>query len=193
MMQFNVFIYSCFPIVRISLELFVKNNVSNANITTFNSIDKLLETEFKNNFQLLLIDTIHESELNMIYNCENLIKKKEKIIFFTETDFLKNKNFTYLDKSSDEKKIMNCLYSILDYNSNYKEVTKTVKKNKKLSKREIECAILLMKGYSINQISKKLALALTTVSTYKTRILKKTRTKNLVELTKILYKLENKQ
>lgn len=191
MMQFNVFIYSCFPIVRISLELFVKNNISNANITTFNSIDELLETEFKNNFQLLLIDTIHESELNMIYNCENLIKKKEKIIFFTETDFLKNKKFTYLDKSSDEKKIMNCLYSILDYNSNYKEVTKTVKKNKKLSKREVECAILLMKGYTVNQISKKLSLALTTISTYKMRILKKTNTNNIVELTKSLYNLEN--
>ena len=48
-----------------------------------------------------------------------------------------------------------------------------------------------MKGYSVNQISKKLTLALTTVSTYKARIFKKTRTNNLVELTKSLYDLEN--
>ena len=48
-----------------------------------------------------------------------------------------------------------------------------------------------MKGYKVNEISKKLSLAKNTISTYKMRILKKTNTSNIVDLTKSLYNLEN--
>lgn len=194
-MGYKVLIYSSYPIVRVALSMFVKKNYINSNVTFLSSIDQLFKKEFKNYFDLLIIDTINESELEMILSKSIFFNKELKVIFFTDDSVLKTnnnfQNFIYLDKDSDEEKIINCLNTIFKKKKNYKNVTNTIKNNNVLSKREIECAILLMKGYSINQISKKLSLALSTVSTYKMRILKKTKTNNLVELTKSLYKLEN--
>ncbi len=57
-----------------------------------------------------------------------------------------------------------------------------------LSARELECAKLLIKGKSNTEIAKKLALSATTVSTYKKRILQKTKTKNILEFAKLIQK-----
>lgn len=51
-----------------------------------------------------------------------------------------------------------------------------------LSKRELECTILLLKGKKNSDISNILTLAYSTVSTYKKRIFKKTNTNNIIEL-----------
>jgi DNA-binding CsgD family transcriptional regulator len=72
----------------------------------------------------------------------------------------------------------------------YKSVTMKIQKTNKFSTREKECANLLMKGYSISQISKELSLKKNTISTYKMRIHKKTNTVNLVQLLKALYALK---
>jgi DNA-binding CsgD family transcriptional regulator len=58
-----------------------------------------------------------------------------------------------------------------------------------LSSRELECTKLLMKGKSNVEITRKLSLSATTVSTYKKRVLQKTKTKNIVELTKLFNKI----
>lgn len=194
-MCYNILIYSSYPIVRVALSIFVKKNYINSNVTLLDSFEQLFGAEFKKNFDLLIIDTKNHSELELIQDKSNLFKKELKVIFLTEDSNLERNysshNFFYLDKVSDEGKIINCLNSIFKKKNNYKTVTNTIRSKNFLSKREIECATLLMKGYSINQISKKLSLALSTVSTYKMRILKKTKTNNLVELTKSLYNLEN--
>lgn len=196
-MSYNVLIYSSYPIVRVALSMFVKKNYVNSNVAFVSLTNQLFKKELKKNFDLLIIDTLNESELEMILSKSSLFKKELKVIFFTDgyTEFKKNKNFQdfiYLNKDSSEDKIINCLNIIFNKKNDEENdiVTNTIKNNNALSKREIECAILLMKGYSLNEISKKLSLALTTVSTYKMRILKKTKKNNLVELIKSLYKLE---
>lgn len=197
MKNYNVLICSDYPIVRTALCMLVKNNIPNSSFIFFNSIDTLFITQNEKRFDLLIVDTRSESDLDLIYSKSSFLKKEIKIVCLIENlNFNKNryyKNFIYIDKVSEEDKVVNCLNNIFKKinTNNFKNVTNSIKGNNSLSKREIECAILLMKGYSTNQISKKLSLALTTVSTYKMRILKKTRTKNLVELTKSLYNLEN--
>jgi DNA-binding NarL/FixJ family response regulator len=52
----------------------------------------------------------------------------------------------------------------------------------KLSKREYQIARMLVKGISNLEISKDLSLSMSTISTYKKRILLKTETENLIEL-----------
>ena len=195
MIRHNIIIYSCYPLVRVALGMIIKKNIIHSNITLIDTIEQFDEIELENKFELLLIDPKNETDLHLIYSLLNGIKKDQKIVVLTDNYLQKkNKNFlniTFIDKSSNEKKIISCLQGLLDLKKNYKIVSTTIKKQNTLSKRETECAVLLMKGYSVNQISKKLALALTTISTYKMRIFKKTNTNNLVELTKSLYDLEN--
>ena len=59
--------------------------------------------------------------------------------------------------------------------------------NSMLTKRELEIAKLVCKGYSSNQIATELHLSVLTVSTHRKHILKKLNVKNPVEL---LYKLQ---
>jgi DNA-binding NarL/FixJ family response regulator len=56
-----------------------------------------------------------------------------------------------------------------------------------LTKRELEIAKLVCKGYSSNQISKELNLSVLTISTHRKHILKKLNVRNPIEL---LYKLQ---
>lgn len=66
-----------------------------------------------------------------------------------------------------------------------------IKQNRyKFSSREKEIVNLLMRSYSVSQISKELSLKMSTISTYKNRIHKKTNTNNLVQLIKMLYFLK---
>ncbi|WP_298115656.1 response regulator transcription factor [Flavobacterium sp.] len=60
---------------------------------------------------------------------------------------------------------------------------------KRLSTREYEVATLLVKGHSNNDICNLLNLSASSISTFKTRILKKTNTKNVIELLQ-LYQTE---
>ena len=62
-------------------------------------------------------------------------------------------------------------------------------KFKRLSTREFEVAMLLIKGYSNNKICNLLNLSSSTISTFKNRIFIKTNTKNVIELLQ-LYQTE---
>lgn len=129
-MGYNVLIYSCYPIVRVALSMFVKKNYINSNVTFLNSIDHLFKTELINYFDLLIIDTINDSELEMILSKSRFFSKELKIIFFTDESVLKInnnfQNFIYLNKDSDEEKIVNCLNTIFKEMNNDENVTNTI-------------------------------------------------------------------
>lgn len=55
----------------------------------------------------------------------------------------------------------------------------------KLSKRELEVADMLLKGKASNEIGEIMNLQPSTISTYKTRILKKLNVQNVIELSKL--------
>jgi DNA-binding NarL/FixJ family response regulator len=59
-----------------------------------------------------------------------------------------------------------------------------------LSERELEVALMLIKGMSVTKISEKKNLAKTTISTYKKRIFEKTKVNNIIHMSE-LFKRQN--
>src|SRR5688500_8126835 len=59
-----------------------------------------------------------------------------------------------------------------------------------LSDREFEVLLLIAKGVSISEIAERLSLSVTTISTYRARVIEKMRLKSNADL--IIYALENK-
>lgn len=105
-----------------------------------------------------------------------------------------NNEFKMLIFSDEELKLefdnsFNSDIKILNFSSNLNDSFERTTTG--LSSRELECTKLLMRGKSNVEIAKKLSLSATTVSTYKKRVLQKTKTKNIVELTKLFSKEPN--
>lgn len=193
-MSCKVLIYSKYPLVEMGLSLFVANKISEIQISKTNNLDFLLSND---KYDLMIFDMFMQSEFDLIVNNLKALNKKDKVLLIVENiDVIKLtglQNITFLSRNSTEVEILKSIRTLLrkkKLSTNYR-ITKTIEQKEKLSKREVECAILLMKGYKVNEISKKLSLAKNTISTYKMRILKKTNTSNIVDLTKSLYNLEN--
>ena len=193
-MSCKILIYSKYPLVEMGLSLFVANKISEIQISKTNNLDFLLSND---KYDLMIFDMFMQSELDLIVNNLKALSKKDKVLLIVENIDVSKltgiQNITFLSRNSTKVEILKSIRTLLrkkKLSTSYK-ITKTIEQKEKLSKREIECAILLMKGYKVNEISKKLSLAKSTISTYKMRILKKTNTSNIVDLTKLLYNLEN--
>lgn len=193
-MSCKVLIYSKYPLVEMGLSLFVANKISEIQISKTNNLDFLLSND---KYDLMIFDMFMQSEFDLIVNNLKALNKKDKVLLIVENIDVSKltglQNITFLSRNSTEVEILKSIRTLLrkkKLSTNYR-ITKTIEQKEKLSKREVECAILLMKGYKVNEISKKLSLAKSTICTYKMRILKKTNTNNLVDLTKSLYNLEN--
>lgn len=193
-MSCKVLIYSKYPLVEMGLSLFVANKISKIQISKTNNLDFLSSNQ---KYDLMIFDMFLQSEFDLIVNNLKALDKKDKVLLIVEnidvSKLIGLQNITFLSRNSTEVEILKSIRTLLrkkKLTASYK-ITKTIEQKEKLSKREVECAILLMKGYKVNEISKKLSLAKSTICTYKMRILKKTNTNNLVDLTKSLYNLEN--
>lgn len=155
-------------------------------------------------FDLIILD-INEKEVED-FNLIRTIKKKSlqtKILIlsyindyaYTNNCYKQGANF-FLNKNCTEEKlnqILNLLLYSNDYFTNDVNLipTQSIQLNQhsekeiflnKLSKREYQIALMLIKGISNIEISKNLGLSMSTISTYKKRILLKTETQNLIEL-----------
>lgn len=193
-MSCKVLIYSKYPLVEMGLSLFVANKINKIQISKTNNLDFLMSNQ---KYDLMIFDMFIQSEFDLIVNNLKALNKKDKVLLIVEnidvSKLIGLQNITFLSRNSTEVEILKSIRTLLrkkKLTASYK-ITKTIEQKEKLSKREVECAILLMKGYKVNEISKKLSLAKSTICTYKMRILKKTNTNNLVDLTKSLYNLEN--
>ena len=193
-MSCKVLIYSKYPLVEMGLSLFVANKISKIQISKTNNLDFLLSDD---KYDLMIFDMFMQSEFDLIVNNLKALNKKDKVLLIVENIDVSKltglQNITFLSRNSTEVEILKSIRTLLrkkKLSTSYR-ITKTIEQEEKLSKREVECAILLMKGYKVNEISKKLSLAKNTISTYKMRILKKTNTSNIVDLIKSLYNLEN--
>lgn len=193
-MSCKVLIYSKYPLVEMGLSLFVANKISEIQISKTNNLDFLLSND---KYDLMIFDMFMQLEFDLIVNNLKALNKKDKVLLIVENIDVSKltglQNITFLSRNSTEVEILKSIRTLLrkkKLSTSYR-ITKTIEQKEKLSKREVECAILLMKGYKVNEISKKLSLAKNTISTYKMRILKKTNTSNIVDLIKSLYNLEN--
>jgi two-component system response regulator EvgA len=151
-------------------------------------------------FDLIILDVNFESidDYNLIKTIE---KKKEinklLILSSVKDDFFINrcrklKTKFFLDKNCSEydfnkvlRKIIIQDYKVKSKRSKLADITLNLadkKSVKRLSKRETQIAHLLVNGVSNVEISKHLSLSMTTISTYKKRLLLKTETSNIIEL-----------
>ncbi len=88
----------------------------------------------------------------------------------------------YVSKTETQPIIMNAINTVKLGYSFFKSSVTTDLQDIKLSKRELSVLNYLQQGYSNRQISDLLALSEKTISTYKSRILKKYKAKSLVHL-----------
>ena len=110
----------------------------------------------------------------------------------------------YLNKFCNEQKIISVFNEILKKESFYSEEIKEKLDRKfwkkyfsnsieSLSNREFEEAQLLINGYGNLEISNKLEVQMSTVSTYKNRIFEKLSVNNIVALSDLFKENEQKQ
>lgn len=194
----NILIYDKFPIVRNAIMYIIENNFPNTKITIAKSIEDFFLLGFKQEFNILFGDfDLEIRDIDILLKKIKFLNPKLKIIFFSDkySNLNSYDQVLFLNKNSSLKNILDFFETNLNLSINSEKSLKCSESNNKLieqfstlSNREIQCAILMLNGYSLIQISRILSLALTTISTYKTRILKKTDAKNLIELTMLFYK-----
>jgi DNA-binding NarL/FixJ family response regulator len=154
-------------------------------------------------FDLVILDVnINGVENIKIMNKIKSIQKKLKILIFSSHDekqygvrYIQNGADGYLNKFCSEDKIVSVVKEVLDSGMFYSKDLKAKlnAKSKKhsntienLSNREFEIAQLLVNGYGNLEISNKLEIQMSTVSTYKNRIFDKLDINNVVALSKLL-------
>jgi two-component system response regulator FimZ (fimbrial Z protein) len=205
----NIAIYNPLKIICKGIEIVLKENFSNSNLFIADSILDIIEFSNALFFDIIIIE-INESQnesLSMIRKIKN-IQPKTNILLFSSIDdhiyisnCLKSGASGFLKLSSNKDIIINTIASLMNGNgkiNNYLQEKENKKKSTEyyamtrvLSEREYQIAKMLIKGLSNKEISYKLSLVATTVSTYKLRILTKTNCKNTLSLSRKMKKLED--
>ncbi len=197
-MKFTILLFDRFPIMTSALCKLFENNFPECSVVIAKNIDEVILLSSKIKFDLILLDVVNNNsnfqELFYVFFNHNV---NIKIVLFVDYDYLFNEDeFKYqnsvsiLYKSSSVQKILQhlrlSLYGEIYFSNNFKiDVVSSsmINSNSKiLSKRELECAVLLLRGFKLKSIAFQLSLSISTIGTHKLRIFKKTRTKNLVEL-----------
>ncbi len=196
----NILIADDHILVRSGLELICNNYFPEYKLY-FASNLKEIEDNLKNikNFSLLILDINFEDESSLsfiddIFELQNNINilvytgLKEKII----SPILQSLGVKgFLNKMADENEIITAIKSVLKgdnyYKNSFKNDNFTQKNNKlkKLTPREIEIMTLYSKGLTNKEISYKLDIKPSTISSYKKRMLEKLGIETLAELLEV--------
>jgi two-component system response regulator EvgA len=187
-----------------TVRLILEEKFSITDVHIANSKDEIQELISVSYFDLVILD-INIKELEDFSLISTLKKKcsQAKILilsYVNDYTYINNcyrlgANF-FLNKNCTEEKlnqILNLLLYSNDYFTNDVNLiaSQSIPLNQfsekelflnKLSKREFQIARMLVKGISNLEISRDLNLSMSTISTYKKRILLKTETENLIEL-----------
>lgn len=139
---------------------------------------------------LIFLEIIENKQMNLSIISEiRKIQPNIEILVFTEcndkfilNELKKTLNVHVLEKTASKNEIIRKVSNILDINKKIK--TKRLD-SFRLSERERQIAKMLLDGMRIVEISNLLDLSMTTISTYKYRIFKKYKVKNILELEKV--------
>lgn len=160
-------------------------------------IDKnLIEESIKSQkFNVVVIDDIDVIQYSKLI--VKLSNEYPKIKFFllsskkfspNRIELLENNSITILSNEYSFNEIVSNVKNSIFFEKKMRTTEKIKNKLLKtdpiklLSNRELEIALLLVKGYSTTEISKANNISMSTVSTYKNRIFQKTKAKNLVQI-----------
>ena len=188
-------------IVRNGLAMLIKSTFDSAILYQAADFEEILNQVTAIPIHLLVLD-INFPEGNTLQLLPKLkeIRPEMKIAIFTSYEedsyalrYIKAGADAYLSKLLNPQEIQNALQKILQEGrflntSLQKKLLDSITLNKPinpletLSDREMEIALLLVKGYGNLEISNELDLKPTTVSTYKNRLFEKLGVKNIPEL-----------
>lgn len=204
MINYKALIYIKLDITRIGIETIFKKGFEDCLLMVAHSdeeFERLLQDFF---FNLVIIQVNYNSidELDLIKRIRDNYNGSKILIFnsnryksYYKNNFIKSANGIIDEETTSFEviQIINVLLKSCDYFSN-QLVVKNLQKDdteennlkvfkfKRLSTREFEVAMLLIKGHSNNDICNLLNLSASSVGTFKTRILIKTNSKNIIEL-----------
>ncbi len=163
-------------------------------IGSFKDFEKAKETLNKKIAEVVVI-TINQKYLNSFSLIKNIMKIDSNINLLVFGDYNHKNKIKYIkygakgfiSKESGIRELKNAVYNLYTgkfYNSEYKNSnkslsTKTISKQKNLSKREKEVLKYLFKGERNKLIADRLKINPKTVNTYKTRALSKLKVKEL--------------
>jgi DNA-binding NarL/FixJ family response regulator len=205
----NILLVDDHLVVRKGVEMIFNANIPNVTVYNAEDYGQALEVLKVVNIDLILLDiNINGTENIKIMKEIKGIQADAKILIFSSHEenqyglrYIQNGADGYLNKFCSEDVILKAVNEIFLKGSYYskdikeKLITKGKKRSSKssidsLSNREFEIAQLLINGYGNLEISNKLDIQMSTVSTYKNRIFEKLNISNIVALSD-LFKEEN--
>ncbi len=195
-------------LVCVGLKVVLKSEFPNAVIHSSNSYSELVACLQENFYDLVLLDINMDafSDLNVLHDLKHINPKIYIIIFSYHDEHIAlryiNKGADgFISKSSSEQEIKFAINSVLKNGFYYpqKLVKLALKSNPEdiksnlhavLSERELEVFNLFLSGNKNLQIATLLGLHMSTVSTFKKRILEKLKVNNLTDLVKRYHHFE---
>jgi DNA-binding NarL/FixJ family response regulator len=198
-------------IVRLGMLHLLENEIENVQVFEAQNFQEALIICNKVCFDLVILDINlpDGKKCNMLDDLRK-VQKDVKILIFSayQEDIYAFRYILagangYLDKLSENDTIVKAIKTVLDAGKYISNGTlnkliaflqdKKARNNflDELSSREFEIAKLLVKGFGNLEISNELNIKTTTVSTHKLNIFKKTRIKNIIELSELFKKNTN--
>jgi len=198
-------------VIRQGVANILRKEFNNAQIVHEGEITEALNLLKLETWDLLILD-VHFPEGSILKYIKEIkeLQSNCKILIFSAFNeehyalsFIQEGANGYLNKTSTETEIQNAVHTLLEtgkyFSDTLKEIildnaldgTRTVSINT-LAEREMEVAKLLVKGEGNLEISNRLNLQKSTVSTYKKRIFEKLKVNNVIELADIFKHYGNK-
>ncbi len=193
--KYNIALADDHAIIRSGLEILISSFLKNVHFYHITNKKELFEYLNDVKIDLIILDLNFE-EGNSIMWLEEIRKNNTecKIVVFSSFDETIYKNRTislgadaYLSKLSMPDDIQKTIENVLN-NNKREAVEKDSNSNSTLnllSNREMEVALLMIKGYGNLEISNELNIKSNTISTYKQRIYEKLNINSLSELIEV--------
>lgn len=195
-------------IVRLGASIVVEETIEKVDVHQASDFDEMINLIKERPFDLLLMDINMPGGNNIKMISEILkIQKDLKILVFSSYEesiyalrYIQEGAVGYINKNSTKNLLKEAITTVLNgqkymssdvrdmyYNSLIEGKSSKIKENplNLLSNREMDVAKQLIKGLSINEVSKALELKSSTVSTYKTRVFEKLQIENIAELIEV--------
>lgn len=197
----NVLIIDAQPLYSEALAGLVNDVIEAADVKQSTSSAEVMELVRNQRIDLIILDVVIGDRDGMRL-AKNVLASgyQGKILFVSSKDYSSLSKAAYelgangfLHKNESKQTIRDAIISVSRGYSMFKLKHTQFNSNLALSKREAMVFHYLAQGYSNKRISEQLSLSAKTISTYKTRILKKYHATSLIELLHTIPETENSQ
>jgi two-component system, NarL family, invasion response regulator UvrY len=188
------------PMIHRGLNYLIRDNFAQAEIGNVYDGNTLFDLLQKTGYEILVLD-INMPDFSYL-QFEKILEKQPslKILIYSQSPegqfalrYLKGGALGYVEKTMPDEVFIKALQNLCNGHKYVSmevmdQMTEQLKGKlgkspfEKLSNREFDVVMLLLKGYNFNEISEQLHISPSTVSTYKLRIFEKLNIKNHVEM-----------